>query len=173
MKVVQYIETRGVEGSLREKLEQLEKNQSFFIESLLEKLNPNPNILREILSLVFEISQRDSISFEDLLLNSELQALLDSKESGKSKSAKFRTKLEKLRYPEKAKIESDLLDLQKNITQKYGLKVELPMELEGESLEVKFSFKNVKQLENIATKLSEMSKDSFLEEIFFILSGQC
>ena len=171
MTIHEYIESRKVEGSLKEKLESFSGDEVSAIEKLLERIKPNANSLRRILRLSSEICSRDSINVERLFSTKEFIEIQDGDAQGKEKAAHFRKKLEHLRYPEKAKLEARLLELQKSLISKYGLKIELPLELEGERLGVKISAKDATQLGEIAEKLRDLSVDTELLEIYSILSG--
>ena len=139
----------------------------------LENLKPSENAARALSHLARQIAKRDDILEKDVLGQEEILEICSREKLGrKDKLKNIRAFLEKQRYPEKAKIEKELNECLEKIRKEHSLKLNLPKELEGDSLDFSFSFKNPSELKEFSRKIEKLSEDRNLEEIFDILTGE-
>lgn len=139
----------------------------------LENLKPSENASRILSQLARQISKRDELIENDVLGQKEILDICAREKLGrKDKLKNIRAVLERQRFPEKARIEKKLICCLEKIRKEHSLKLCLPRELEGDSLDFSFSFKNPSELRELSKKMERLSEDENLEEIFDILTGE-
>lgn len=142
------------------------------LDELLASLQPSGNALRSLLQLLEEISRRDRLSLASLLEQEQLQAVLLREElNRKDRLRLYREVLEQLRYPELSRIRQELAGAVSELQRDCKLFPQLPKDLEGDTLEVTFSFRTPEELELIGQRCSAAAKHPALERVFRLLCG--
>lgn len=140
---------------------------------LFSELSPSFNSFNVLYDLAYEVSKKDNTKISDIFKNPEILSIISSdKGSRKDKLSKIRTTLEKLRYPEKFNILDHTRVLTKEIKSTYSVNLDLPEELEGDSIEVKFTIKSEKDLENKIQNLNSLLSSKKIDELFNLLLGR-
>ncbi|MBP9839340.1 MAG: hypothetical protein KBC84_11610 [Proteobacteria bacterium] len=169
-----YALVKGLESDLISQITSCSKEDFSSLSHLISVINPSANSLRELFSLLKQISTRDKISLSQILSTSPLSNYLEnnSKLSPKDKLKKIKQELQDLRYPESAKLKNDLHELSKTLLKSHGIKLHLPEQLEGDCLTLELSFSSENQLKEQTQKLSALSGDENLTKLFAMLKGK-
>lgn len=168
-----YIAEKHVPEDFQKELRSLNKEDLSVISKFLEVLSPSNNSFQVLYKYMIEISARDKKSISEILSDEELRKIVDGdKGSRKEKLSLVRRYLELKRFPEKNKIQ-DLMGLTvSNIRKEYGVILDLPDELEGDTVHVQFSIKSAEDFGNKLRKLEELRDSNQLEHLFDILMGR-
>lgn len=70
-------------------------------------------------------------------------------------------------------IEEELAGLRHALIEKYGIRLDYPAELEGDTLTYSFKARSVQDLERPLAALVLLQKDPLLHSVYSILLGQC
>lgn len=171
--IQQFLDERRVEGALRENIEGLLPEHEPTLARLINELHPSGNTMREMLRLAREISVRDKQNLSEIFSESVLESLFrDGKLSTKEKQKKVRKYLEKKRYPEKSRLEDEALQLSRKIREKFGLHLQLPEDLEGDSIELQLSFRDGAQMKQFGERLVACADSEELSRVFQVLLGR-
>ena len=136
-------------------------------------LSPSENASRAMLGLVRQISKRDGISEQELFSSSEIVEICSREKLGRKDKLKLlRNLLENQRYPLKAKLEAELSQCSKEILKDLGIKLELPVEFEGDSVSFQIKAKTLEQIDQASERVSELSKHPAMSRIFAVLAGE-
>lgn len=169
--VAEYIQARRVSGELRERLLGIGPEDTAWLSPMLVLLRPTANFLQDILSLMDEIAARDRISLAQLA--GELDALEPEQELGqKDRQRRLRRELERLRYPETARIEDELERCRREILADCGVRVQYPLDLEGDQLTCDLTFSSADGLREIGESLQAAARHPALHRIYDILKGR-
>ena len=166
-----FIEERQVDEKLRAKLFELAPEERGSVENLISQLSPSANTLREYLRLGEEIAIREERSLDAVLGSLEISQLLEYPSSKKERQKLIRQALEQQRFPKVHKLRSELESCQKEILADLGLRIELPRDLEGDTLSVTISAKNARDFEAQGVKMTELSAHPALARIYSLLKG--
>ncbi|HMO18460.1 MAG TPA: hypothetical protein PKA63_06570 [Oligoflexia bacterium] len=168
-----YIEEKHVEASFADYLRSLDRNSEKAVEELIIKLSPSLNSLKSLITLLDEISRRDKTSWLDILSAKEPVEILDAESLGrKEKLGRLRDFLETLRYPHRSKLEERISNLERVIRSEFNVKLKLPEELEGDSVEFRFTSRNASDLSEYSRKIMDLSRSPELNELYSILKGE-
>lgn len=140
--------------------------------AIIRTLSPSSNSLRVIIDLLKDISHRDGTQVSKILSDILFKDILSLGVSSKEKLVKLKTSLERKRYPEKYRIEQELEELVDLIKANYGIKVALPVDLEGDQLEVKFTFRTESSLLSTSERLRDLSLSTELKTLLAKLKGE-
>lgn len=163
----QFCKEKFYEQGLVDKIKGLSLVDSAAITELLTSLQPNANVFRQILSLLQEISIAQSKSFTEILASFELKDA-----NRKEKQIQLRSQLEQMRFPMRFKIQKKLESCVEQISKDYGVSIVLPEELEGETVEIKFKVRGVKELKVKSEKIQALVQSDACNQIFNILEGK-
>lgn len=173
MNVETYIIEKSVEGALLERLSRSTSEEKQALSKILSELSPSANTLKIFLTLADEISARDKVTSESVLSEPHLiEILCAEKISKKEKQKKLRVALEERRFPIRKKIQNELEACKKEILKNTGLKVEIPEELEGDSVELTIKARSNEDVQKASQKLSALAEQESLKKIFQILRGE-
>jgi len=151
----------------------LDQSSLKVITNILKELNPSGNSLQVMFDLANQIAMKRKISIADVLNEIEVEQILNKdKISKKEKTSLIRKSLESLRYPEKQKILSDVSALVESIRRNHSVKVKLPQDLEGDTIELSFSIKSPENLESKTEDLLRLSKSPDIKRLFDHLLGR-
>jgi hypothetical protein len=173
-----FLQERQVEGEFRAQLLALDAEAQAVVGRLVSVLAPSANALRELLSMATEVAARDKATLQDVLSEREILTLiadLDSQQRSSNKKQLFAEVKQHLfarRYPEVARVQSRLAALQKEIATRFGLRVELPPELEGDKLSVSVAARSAEDFAKVGAALLELSRSEQLREVYALLKGE-
>ncbi len=173
MDFANYIQEKRVSGELLEILKTLNPADSTAVALLIQELSPSANTLRGLLQMAQEIAGRDAKSLSEILGDSKLLAVLEhEKISRKDKQKKVRLALEAMRYPEVQHVRQLVAGAQKELLDKFGLRAELPSNLEGDEIVFSVLVREPEELAAWAEKLRQMAGHPALKELFDLLKGR-
>lgn len=168
-----YVTAKGISGALATRLSQTKAEDRAVLEQILGQLHPSANMLRDLLRLADDICAREGISFSQLFGLTELHHVLCDQVSGqKDKLHKIKRLLEARRYPESHKIRQELDQCQRMLVRETGLKIELPKDLEGDTLHCTIAFRSAAECADIIDKLAALKSHPAYERILSLLTGR-
>jgi hypothetical protein len=131
------------------------------IGNLLSPLRVGENVLREILTFLREIADRDGIGLYDLLSSQRMGSLLsDRRLSGPQKIQAIRKVLRERRYPRFSEIEERFRSCRKKMRLSPQISILPPPFFEGDRFKVEFYFRSLRDYETILGELQNLSKES-------------
>jgi len=132
----------------------------------LSSLKLGENRLREILTLLNEISRRDRLKMGDLLRRPEIQTVLAQKELTPSqKTERVKKVLVDLRYPRILQLEKAFEEKRKKLNLPFGVSIHHPSYFEGKGLRVEFQFETMEKYQTILNFLSNLTDKKELREL--------
>lgn len=164
---------RQANSYLVTRLTRADQKEQTLIESWIKQLAPSANTMSELLRLADEISARDRVAVYEILAAPEIEKLLSADGlSRKDKQRFLRKELESRRYPIRQKIADRLSNLQGQITRETGIKVDLPEDLEGDSILFSFKARSPEQLATVAAQVVALATSKEVSELYAILLGK-
>lgn len=132
---------------------------------LISELKLGENTLKEVLSLLREISLRDGLKVRELV-KGELEGIaFDTTDSKVHKTNRVRKRLQEMRYPRLKELEKAFHEKRKVLGLSPGISLHCPSYFEGNKLRVEFRFGNVGEFKAIISKLMEASEQKELGEM--------
>ncbi len=133
--------------------------------SLVSSLKLSENRLREILTFLQEISQRDRCSVKEIAHRQEVKALLSEKEMTPSqRTERIRKVLWDLRYPRMHRAEEEFEKRRKALNLPSGISLHHPSFFEGKKLRMEFQFETMEEYGSAISSLSTLEeKKEFLK----------
>ena len=126
----------------------------------LSALRLGGNVVREILTFLQEISDRDGVSIHDLLSDPELEIIMSGEGlSGPQKIDATRRLLRRRRYPRLWELEQKFRTWRNQVKLPPQVVVAPPVFFEGDRFRIEIQFKSVKEYEAILNDLQNISKD--------------
>ncbi|NWF93982.1 MAG: ParB N-terminal domain-containing protein [Syntrophaceae bacterium] len=133
---------------------------------LLASLKLGENRLREMLTLLEEISLRDRIEVKDILHRPEMETLLAEKELTPSQRAERVKKfLLSLRYPRMREIEENFENRRKRLDLPSAVSIRHVPFFEGKGLRVEFQFEKMEEYRSILSSLSVLPERKEFQEM--------
>jgi len=171
--IERYIEDRHLETYFASLLRSFDLQTLDLVCKLIGQLAPSGNALKGLISLADEIALRDGKSLKDIFSDEELLEILGAEKLGrKDKLARIRDYLELIRYPERSELEGRVARITRELKAEFNLKIVLPEELEGDTIEIKVSARGPDELRSIAGRIASLSESGQLKELFSILKGE-
>ena len=169
MQLSEYIETRKISPELSKELRSYPQTE---LCQLITSIEPSANALKTYLQLINEIARRDECSVSSVFQSEELQAVLSLEQvPRKERGKRYRQILEIRRYPELAKIRQTIEENTKALSADCNFKIQLPKDLEGDSLTVSFSVRSPEDFLKFAKRLQEAATHRASSQIFSMLRG--
>ena len=169
----EYASQRKFSRSMMETLEELSFDDVVAVERLVSALQPSENTLRGILQLSTEVSARDKVVLSSLLNSTELVTIMTrSKVNRKDRQRAVREWLEGERYPLKQRISGELASLRRELVRESGFKIELPPQMEGDSLTVQMKISTTEECRSASEKLLALAESPSCQRVFDILQGE-
>ena len=138
----------------------------------LSDLSPSKNAGTGLLELARQIANRDELNLEEVLSSEEIIKVCEKEKLGrKDKLRSVRLHLEQRRFPVLKEIEVELTDLTRKIQKEVGLSVELPSDLEGDTLSFKIKARSPEELELASKRFQALADKDEMKRIFSILAG--
>lgn len=170
----QYLSLKQISGTLFDDLLELGNREQEALGHLVETLLPSANTLRETLRLSREIALRDECAIADVLTRQELREVLEQEgASRKQKQHLLLVELKRLRYPEISRISLELEKGLRELIKETGLRLELPKDLEGDTLSLTISAKSPEDFLELSKKLEILGGHLETKRIFSLLRGSC
>lgn len=130
------------------------------IRRFLSPLRIGENVLREILTFLGEISDRDGVGIEVLLSDRGIQCVLsDSRFSRPQKIQGIRKFLRERRYPALSMLEKRFRSWKKQVRLSPGVAITPPPFFEGDRFKIEVFFKSLEEYEAILTELEKLSNE--------------
>ena len=160
-----YVLKEEVSRSNIRRLSTLTPDDRMAILSLISPLKLGENRLREVLTLLEEISRRNQCKEKDIVQRSEIQAILSQKELTPSqKTERMKKVLTDLRYPKLNQLEKTFEKKRKDLNLPSNISLHHPPFFEGKGLKIEFQFGTVEDYRSILSSLSNLSdKEGFRE----------
>jgi len=132
---------------------------------LLSELKLGENTLKEVLTLLREISLRDGLKVRELV-KGEIEGIAsDTTNSRVHRTNRVRRRLQEMRYPRLMGLEKAFHEKRKGLGLSPGISLHPPPYFEGDTLRVEFRFGNVGEFKAIISKLTEASERKELGEM--------
>lgn len=152
--------------SMAGELEKLTTNFAIALARLFSEFKLSLNKQREILTLIKEISRRDSISEQAVLEDRQLQdVILDQDLDRGQKVRELRAYLRQRRFPQIVNAEANFENQRKQLNLGHDIKLIPPKEFEGTTYTVNISFSSITQLKALDSNLSRILKHPGLKNI--------
>ncbi len=157
---------------LRDRILKLDTKDQQALSSILEESHPSANTLRDILRLASEVAARDKISLAEVFTQESVSLLLGREGlSRKDKQRLIKKEMERLRYPERRRLEDRAQELCRELVKDTGLRMELPKDLEGGTIAVRVSERSPEGFAEIADKFNQLSQHPSCVSLFNLLNG--
>lgn len=171
--IAAYLVEKSIDGTFAARLSQSSAEDRLVIEQILKQLRPSANMLRDLLRLVDDICAREKIALSQLFGETEFSMVLfDDVRGQKDKLQKIKRQLEARRYPETQKIWQELEQCQRALMRETGLRIELPKDLEGDTLHCTVAFRSVTECTATIQKLTALKSHRAFERILSLLTGR-
>jgi hypothetical protein len=136
------------------------------LSSLLDKIRLGGRMMQEVLDLLEEISLRDHTRIADLLGRMDIRAMIEDDQcTSTQKRERLRKRLTQIRYPTLTERTDKITQFLKAAGSPAGVSIKLPSYLEGNSLQVSFSFRSVRELEEKRGELGVLARKREIQEV--------
>jgi len=133
---------------------------------LFYSLKLGENRLREMLTLLEEISRRDQTSVRDIVYRPEIQAVLSQKELTPSqKTERLKKILIDLRYPRMRQMEKGFEKKRRDLNLPFGISLNHQPFFEGKGLRIEFQFETMEEYQAIVSSLSVLRDKKEFQEM--------
>jgi ParB family chromosome partitioning protein len=162
-----YVLREEVSRSNIRKFAALNPDDRIAVLSLISPLNLGENRLREILTLIEEISRRNQCAPQEITQRPEIQAVLSQKELTPShKTERVKKILTDLRYPKMYQLEEGFEKKKKGLNLPHNVTLHHQPFFEGRGLRAQFQFETMEEYRSILSALSQLAdKEEFRELI--------
>ena len=165
--VKRYVLKEEVSRSNIRLLARMSSQDRMAIHPLLSRLKLGENRLREMLTLLNEISRRERVSIKEIIDLTEIQAILSQKElTPIQRTERVKKVLMGLRYPKMRQMEEEFEKKRKELNLPSGVSLHHPPYFEGKGLRIEFQFQTLEEFRSIVTSLSLLSDREEFKEIF-------
>jgi ParB family chromosome partitioning protein len=154
--IKRYVLEEEVSRSNIRRLATLNPDDRMVILSLISQLKLGENRLREILTLLEEISRRNQCAEKDIVQRPDIQAILSQKELTPShKTERVKKVLMGLRYPKMYQMEEEFEKRRRDLNLPSNLLIHHQPFFEGRGLRVEFQFETMEEYRSIVLSLSQ------------------
>jgi len=161
-----YVLKEEVSRSNIRRLSTLTSDNRMAVLSLVSPLKLGENRLREILTLLEEISRRNQCEGKDVVQRSEIQAILSQKELTPSqKTERIKRVLTDLRYPKLNQLEKAFEEKRKDLNLPSNISLHHPPFFEGKRLKIEFQFETKEEYRSMVSSLSLLADKKEFREI--------
>jgi len=134
--------------------------------SLISFLKLGENRLREILTLIEEISRRNQCAPREVIQRPEIQAILFQKELTPSqKTERVKKALMDLRYPRMHQLEEEFVRIRRDLHLSSNVSLHHQPFFEGKGLRVEFQFETMEEYRTILSSLSQLADEEEFQEL--------
>ena len=165
--IKRYVLEEEVSRSNIRRLATLNPDDRMVILSLISQLKLGENRLREILTLLEEISRRNQCAEKDIVQRPDIQAILSQKELTPShKTERVKKVLMGLRYPKRHQMEEEFEKRRRDLNLPSNLLIHHQPFFEGRGLRVEFEFETMEEYRAVLSCLSNLAgKGEFIEMV--------
>jgi hypothetical protein len=164
--VKRYVLKEEVSRSNIRKLSAFTPDDRMAILSLISYLKLGENRLREMLTLLDEISKRDQIMVKEIVGHPEIQAILSQKEFTPSQRTEHVKKiLMDLRYPRMSQREKGFEEKRRALNLPSGVSLHHQPFFEGKGFRVEFQFETLEEYQSILSSLSQIANKKEFQEM--------
>jgi ParB/RepB/Spo0J family partition protein len=165
--IKRYVLEEEVSRSNIRRLATLNPDDRMVILSLISQLKLGENRLREILTLLEEISRRNQCAEKDIVQRPDIQAILSQKELTPShKTERVKKVLMGLRYPKRHQMEEEFEKRRRNLNLPSNLLIHHQPFFEGRGLRVEFEFETMEEYRAVLSCLANLAgKGKFIEMV--------
>jgi ParB family chromosome partitioning protein len=164
--IKRYVLEEEVSRSNIRRLATLNPDDRMVILSLISQLKLGENRLREILTLLEEISRRNQCAEKDIVQRPDIQAILSQKELTPShKTERVKKVLMGLRYPKRHQMEEEFEKRRRNLNLPSNLLIHHQPFFEGRGLRVEFQFETMEEYRSIVLSLSQLADMEEFKEL--------
>jgi ParB family chromosome partitioning protein len=165
--VKRYVLKEGVSRSNIRILSNFTSEDRVALLTLFSSLKLGENRLREMLTLLEEISQRDQTRVRDIVDRPEIQTILSQKELTPSqRTERVKKGLIDLRYPKIRQMEKRFEKKRRELNLPSGVLLNHQPFFEGKGLRIEFQFETMEEYRSMLSSLSVLSeKEEFQEMI--------
>ncbi len=156
--VKRYVLKEEVSRSNIRRLATLSSDDRRILLSLIFPLKLGENRLREMLTLLDEITHREQVSIKEIIDRPEIQAFLSQKElTPIQRTERVKRVLVGLRYPKMRRMEEEFEKNRKNLNLPSNLSLHHQPFFEGRGLRAEFQFETMEEYKAILNSLSELA----------------
>jgi len=161
-----YVVNEEVSRSNIRRLSALTSGDRMAVLSLIAPLKLGENRLRELLTLLEEISRRNQSTAKEMIRQPEIQAILSQKELTPSQKAeRVKKVLTDLRYPKLNQLEKEFEKKRKALNLPHPISLHHSPFFEGRELRVEFQFETMEEYQTILKSLSNLTGKKEFEEM--------
>ncbi len=162
----QYVLREEVSRSNVRRLSALTSDDRRALLSLVSPLKLGENRLREVLTLLEEISRRNRSRARDVVGRPEIQAILSQEELTPSqKTDRIKRVLTGLRYPKMHRLEEEFERKRKDLNLRSNISLHHRPFFEGRGVTVEFQFETSEEYKAILSSLSDLADKKEFEEM--------
>jgi len=133
---------------------------------LLTSLKLGENRLREVLTLIEEITRRDHCSVREITDHPEVQAILFHPEfTSAQKTEKVKKVLLSLRYPRMSLLEEQFEKRKRDLNLPPSISLNHPSFFEGQGLRIGFQFLSIEEYRSVLSSLSVLAEEKGFQEM--------
>jgi hypothetical protein len=126
---------------------------------LLEALRPGENRVKEIISFLQEVSQRDGVSVSSLLARDEIEEIIHDQETPRpQRLEQLRKSLRRMRFPRLTAMEERFADYKRSLSLPPQLSLHPPLFFESEEFRMELRFKNFRSFQELARILHQIAE---------------
>jgi len=161
-----YVLKEEVSRSNIRRLSALTSDDRLAVLSLISPLKLGENRLRELLTLLEEISRRNQSSAKEMIRQPEIQAILSQKELTPSQKAeRVKKVLLILRYPKMHQMEKEFEKKRKGLNLPSNVSLHHSPFFEGRELKIEFQFETIEEYQSALNGLSILAEKKEFREM--------
>ena len=161
-----YVLKEEVSRSNIRRLSALTPDDRMAILSLISSLKLGENRLRELLTLLEEISRRNQWSAKEIIRKSEIQTILSQKELTPSqKTERIKRVLMDLRYPKLNQMEGEFEKKRRDLNLPSNISLHHQPFFEGKGLKIEFQFETAEEYRSTVSSLSLLADKKEFQEM--------
>lgn len=164
--IKQFVLKEEVSRSNIRLLAQMSVEDRMALYPLLSRLKLGENRLREILTLLGEISRRERVTLKEVIDHPEIQALLSLRAlTPIQRTERLKRVLMTLRYPKMRELEEEFEKKRKELSLPEGVSIHHSSYFEGKGLRVELKFESMEEYRTMVGALSMLAQREELEEL--------
>lgn len=148
-KLIQKIEEGGI--NWRQASLAIEAN----LAQLILPLQLNANEQKVVIQMLQDLAKKERLSLEEMCQRLELNSILNAEISPREKYKAIRERLQQSRYPRITEVNQKIEQTQKQLKEPRFVKVDLPVDLEGDALLLQAQLKSLKDIQNLNQWLNQ------------------
>jgi ParB family chromosome partitioning protein len=162
----EYVLKEEVSRSNIRRIASLTSDGRIAVLSLISPLKLGENRLREILTLIEEISRRNQCAPREIIQRPEIQAILYQKELTPSqKTERVKKALMDLRYPRMHQLEEEFVRKRRDLHLPSNISLHHQPFFEGRGLRIEFQFETMEEYRTILSSLSQLADEEEFQEL--------